>query len=432
MAISPVLAQTPAQTDLKPALEYRFSTEAGKVYVVEGSGDGQTWVGLTPPIFGDGSLAKAFLTADRADGQRRYAQYRAAEVSPELFGPAPLDVQGRTLMLNDQGKPREVVLFRDGVEGRQGFVKIDADHARRFTWKSLRTAQDRMRLELTYLDGTTSTLSLRFFDGTLGSYEMRDFDAAGLVQGVDAGGFGLHPNRLSGSADASLPNALSGTSLLVSEGGRSTRMEFLSPDEVVLHFDDGSQSTRDYDYDVNSPATGTLRVISATGGASVYQLSLTAGSSGTYKKLLEPPPGQVPNPGNVPQSGAFDLPPRPVAPPNGGNCPPPSLDGRSLILNSSDPVTLIFQSDGTGKLLRERAGVMDLIPFLYDYSPTSSSGASLAIVFPGASSDKIEDYELEFNPDCSGTFQANSFHNGEPSSVFSGGFSTGSGVRGKQ
>ncbi len=417
---------------VRAALEYKFETQEGKVYVVEGSRNGQVWEQVSPPVFGDGLPATARLRVDGADGRIRYAQYRAQEVDPALYGPAPVagDLGGQTLLLNDNGQERQVILYKESQGVRRGVLKTDATHARSFTYKALRTAQDSIRLELTYFSGTTAVATLRFFDGTLGSYQLRDYDLKGQLQGVEAGGFGLHTARPPGNADTSLPSALAGTSQIFTQGGRSTRLEFLTPDEVVLHHDDGSQETLSYDYDLNSPSKGTLRIGLPSGATLVYDMALTAGGSGIFNQTVEPPPGQLPPPGNAPSPGSFGIPPKPVPPPQSPDCPPKSLDGKSIVLSSSDPVTLYFQGDGTGTAVRERGGSVEVTPFSYDYSRNGSASASLSVTFPGATTDKVDDYDLDFNPDCTGTYQTNSFQNGESNLVSNGGFATGGGVAG--
>lgn len=416
---------------VRAALEYKFDTEEGKVYVVEGSMNGKTWVQVSPPVFGDGQPASARLKVDAAEGQPRYAQYRAGEVDPALYGPAPVSLEGQTLLLNDNGRERQVILYKEIQGLRRGVLKTDATHARSFTYKALRTGQDSIRLELTYFDHTTAVANLRFFDGSLGSYQLRDYDLTGHVQGIEAGGFGLHSARPPGNADTTLPSTLAGTSQLFTQGGRSTRLEFLSPDEVVLHQEDGSQETRSYDYDLNSPGKATLRISLPSGATAVYDMSLTAGGSGSFSQTTEPPPGQLPQPGNnTPSNGGFDLPPTPTPPAQKPDCPPKSLDGKSIVLSSSDPITLFFQADGTGTAVRERGGSVEVTPFTYDYSRNGSASANLSVTFPGAATDKVDDYDLDFNPDCTGTYQNSSFNNGESNIVSNGGFSTGGGAAG--
>jgi hypothetical protein len=428
-----IAQETPPPPVLRAGLEYRFDTEEGKVYVIEGSSNGgQTWVQVSPPVFGDGNPATAKVRIDGADGQRRHSQYRAQEVDPALYGPAPVAeaMAGQTLLLNDNGRERQVILYK---YGNRGVLKTDASHFRSFTYRALRNAQDGVRIELTYFDKTTALVTLKFLDPTLGSYQFREFDLAGNVQGVEAGGFGLYSARPPGNADTSLPAALAGTSQVFTQGGHTTRLEFLSPDEVILHRDDGTQQTLGYSYDLNSSSRAMLRISLASGSTLVYDMSLTESGSGTFNQTTEPPAGQPPAPGGnpPPSPGSFGMPPTPTPPPQKPDCPPKSLDGKSIVLSSSDPVTLYFQPNGTGIAMRQRGGSVEATPFTYDYSPNGAASASLSITFPGAATDKVDDYDLDFKPDCTGTYQTNSSENGESNLVSNGGFSTGGGVAGK-
>lgn len=437
-AVVPVAwSQTPSaplSSVARPALEFKFDTQEGKVYVVEGSSDGANWVQVSPPVFGDGQPATVRLRVDGADGRVRYPQYRPQEVDPALYGPAPVaqDVEGRTLLLNDNGRERQLILFRE-IQGQYvGVLRTDATHARSFTYKALRTAQDTLRLELTYHDSTTAVATLQFLDQELGTYQMREFGSTGILQGVEAGGFGLHTARPAGNTDAALPTALAGSSLLALQGGRATRMEFLSPDEVVMHHADGSQANLPYNYDLNSPGRGTVRITLPSEETLVYDLNLTGGGSGTLNQNVAPPPGQLPPAGDTPNSGSFNLPPKAAPPPLNPNCPPKSLDGKSIILSGSELITLYFQADGTGTAVKEIGGSVEVTPFFYDYSPNGAASASLYVTYPGVTRDQVNDYDLDFNADCTGTYQASSFKNGESNLVSNGGFSTGGGVSGHQ
>ncbi|MDB6135776.1 MAG: hypothetical protein JWM59_4019 [Verrucomicrobiales bacterium] len=437
-AVVPVAwSQTPSappSSVARPALEFKFDTQEGKVYVVEGSSDGTNWAQVSPPVFGDGQPATVRLRVDGADGRIRYPYYRPQEVDAALYGPAPgvQGLEGRTLLLNDNGRERQLILYKE-IQGQHvGVLKTDATHVRSFTYKAVRTAQDTLRLELTYFDKTTAVATIQFLDQGLGTYQMREYGTGGILQGVDAGGFGLHTARPAGNADSSLPATFAGSSLLAIQGGRVTRMEFLSPDEVVLHHADGSQDSLPYDYDLNSPGKGTVRITLPSEETLVYDLSLTGGGSGTLTQNVAPPPGQLPAAGDTPNSGSFNLPPKDAPPPMNSNCPPKSLDGKSIILSGSDPVTLYFQADGTGTSVKERGGSVEITPFFYDYSPNTSASANLSVTFPGVTKDKVNDYDLDFNADCTGTYQASSFQNGESNLVSNGGFSTSGGVTGHQ
>ncbi len=68
---------------------------------------------------------------------------------------------------------------------------------------------------------------------------------------------------------------------------------------------------------------------------------------------------------------------------------------------------------------------MEVTPFTYDYSPTDDDEASLALTFPGALTDRVEDYDLEFGPSGAGSFRSSTYEGGELSRSTSGTFGPG-------
>jgi hypothetical protein len=65
---------------------------------------------------------------------------------------------------------------------------------------------------------------------------------------------------------------------------------------------------------------------------------------------------------------------------------------------------------------------VEVTPFTFDYSPTDDDEASLILTFPGALTDRVEDYDLEFGPNGAGSFRGSTYEGGELSRSTSGTF----------
>ena len=72
-----------------------------------------------------------------------------------------------------------------------------------------------------------------------------------------------------------------------------------------------------------------------------------------------------------------------------------------------------------------KCGETKVEPFTYDYQRTGGSGANLNITFPGAGSDRIDDYDMEFDPNCEGSYDRNSYKDGISSGSGGGDFTPG-------
>ena len=63
-------------------------------------------------------------------------------------------------------------------------------------------------------------------------------------------------------------------------------------------------------------------------------------------------------------------------------------------------------------------------PFTYHYAPTDEDEASLALTFPGADTDRVEDYDLDFSGNTAGNYQNNTCEGGELAQTSAGSFNT--------
>ena len=237
----------------------------------------------------------------------------------------------------------------------------------------------------------------------------------------------MHTGRLRDNPEqAILPLTLRGRSLGLEEGGELTQMDFTANGNVVITHADGTVEISEYRYEVKTASTAELRVEygSEPGGRPyIYNLILEIEAAGTTSRLPQLRGGGVP-PGAKPQLGNFNL-PNPATPTNSVSGPPKSLEGKVIQINGEDPVTLNFSNDGTGTATREKDGSVEMTPFTYDYAATGTTGASLALTFPGAQDDRVEDYDLDFSGTSEGSFQSSTYEGGELASSSTGNFNTG-------
>ncbi|MDB6071152.1 MAG: hypothetical protein JWL81_2323 [Verrucomicrobiales bacterium] len=412
--------------EIKNGVEYEFQSVDGAAYLVDGSVDGVSFNQVAGPIFGDGTKMKAILPPAAAAGQR---QFRVRMVSATPFGPATTLLGGKTVALNDGGRLRQVVFFPSIQGVRRGMLKSDATHARSFTWKVKRTTGSVAEVELIYFDGTTSTLELNFSNGLLGAYQMRDRNLEGQVQVLESGPFSLHTGRLRDRVEeAVFPTTLAGQNLIFEEGGAMTRLDFGLDGTVNVNRPDGTTDNYHYIYDRNSADEAELKLEGTPElPGEIIQMDLSSQSTGNFNRLPQALPGGGGGGGGHTgplQTGTFNIPTVPVSV-NSTSGPPRSLDGKVIQIGGDKPVTLTFNSDGTGTATEEEDGSVEVKPFTYNYSPTDDDEASLALTFPGAQSDRVEDYDLQFGPNASGSFQSSTYEGGELANSSSGSFNTG-------
>jgi hypothetical protein len=187
---------------------------------------------------------------------------------------------------------------------------------------------------------------------------------------------------------------------------------------------DGTRLTGTYSYDPVSTVRGSLSLNFADGPSLDLDMSLTAGGTGKFKEIpaTQGDPGGG---GSAPRNGTFTLPEEQAPPPN-PDCPPPGLSGRSFFVNDdSSPCTLTFNSDGTGVQEREVNGSIEKTYFNYSYSRTGNKSASVSVTFPGAGSDLVEDYDMDFEDDCTGKFHRDSYADGDRAGSSAGTFGPG-------
>lgn len=413
------VAQEKPQASITPAVVYEFQSVDGAAYMLEGRVGNGAWAEVAGPLFGNGSMLRTTVAAGPG-----WSEYRLRNLDVGTLGPATTQLGGKTLALNDAGTARQVVFFPPIQGVRRGFLIIDANHARSFTWTANRTSGEQMSVELSYFDNSKSTLNLDFSNSQLGSYQMRDRDVAGKVQVMESGPFSLHLGRIRDAVNqAVLPATINGQSLLLSEGGAETRFDFGNDGTVTLHLPDGTTEVQRYNYTRSSvPGQADLKIEVPGVRAQIYQITANSQATGNYTRFPLVVPGGGIVPGVLPQPGIINIPTAPVVA-NSNTGPPKSLTGKTLELEGDEPVTLTFHGDGTGTATRDEGdGSVEVTPFTYDYSPTDDDEASLALTFPGAQSDRVEDYDLNFGPNNSGSYRSSSYNNGELATTGTGTF----------
>jgi len=419
ISVPRAIAQALPALEIRQANQFEFQTSDGAAYMVEGSQDGLTWTGVAGPIFGDGSISRTTMPP----ATTAYPQWRVRVLNEATLLPGTSQFGGKTLALNDGGRARQLIFFPTIQGVRRGILKTDASHVRSFTWKPTRQTASTTLVRLEYFDGTSATVNLNFSTSQLGSYQLLDKDATGTVQVSEAGSFSLQSGRIQDTLQQTkLPLLIGGQQWLLEEGGAMTRFDFGTDGTVTLNRPDGSTEKRNYRYTRGTnPAQGTINLDSPNTPGHSYQIAMGTQATGNYNRMPLPTPGQPLPPGSLPQSGTVTVPVTPVAT-HSTTGPPASLSGKTLQLNGDDPVTLTFNSDGTGTASREDGGTVEITPFTYDYSPTGDEDASLALTYPGAQTDRVEDYDLDFSAGTGGNYRSSTYQGGELAQSTSGSF----------
>ena len=414
VAVTNAAAQSQGTLEIAPAKRISFTPPAGTAWNLEGSFDGQQWKTLAGPFFSTGSAAEYLSLPGTA------SKFRLTPVNPAT-GLAPLTLAGSSAMMERSGQPVEVVF----MSGTRGFLRIDDLHARSFTYTWRKTSANSGEAILSGLDGTFTLLRLKFLDAGLGGWGMEDISspqaASSIKVPLDGGAFSFHTGRFKRGADkAELPMDFSGGSLVLNEGGVLSHVRFTGEDTMAVTTADGVVRSGNYAYDPASATKGSLFLNITAGFSFGLDLTLTGSGTGKYKEILSP---GVPS-GVAPRNGTFTLPEKQL-PPDNPDCPPPGLGGRSYVINDSAPCTLVFYGDGTGAQMRDMNGAVQVTYFNYSYSRTGRNSASVSITFPGAGSDLIEDYQLDFSDDCTGAFKRDSYANGNTAGTTGGTFGPG-------
>ena len=408
-------AQNLPAPDIAPARHIQFTPQQGTAWYVDGSADGQAWHEVAGPFFATGAVVDQLVPAG-AD-----TQFQLRYVDPATVGHAPVTVDGHSVRMERAGGLVEVV-FMNAV---RGFIRIEGGHMRSFTYVWLKKSPDEGEAVLSGLDGTFTLLRLKFSDGQLGRWGMEDIpspaDAAKIAVTLDAGAFTFREGRFRrGLKRSVLPATLTGSGMALNEGGLITHLHFATGSSVNLTTPNGNQAGGTYAYDPENTTRGRLDLQIANGAPLGLGLDLTAPGVGRFEEIL--PPGAPAE--ASPRFGTFTLPEQ-QEPSDSGDCPPDDLAGLSFTINDSSPCTLTFHGDGTGVQTKEVEGALEVTHFTYSYSQTGGNSASVAVTFSGAGGDLVDDYQMDFNSDCSGRFDRDSSANGSFTGSESGSFAPG-------
>lgn len=417
MACAPVVsAQNLPAPDIAPAHHIEFTPQPGTAWYLDGSADGLTWEQQAGPFFANGQAARHFQPAGAV------RQFRLRYVDPATIGHAPVMLEGKSLIMEKEGRPIEIV-FMNAV---RGMLRLDDLHARTFTYTWIKTSPDGGEAILSGTDGTTALLRLSFSDAALGRWGMEDIPnraaAARIAVPLDSGAFSFREGRFRrGQESAALPLDLDGRSLVLNEAGRLSHLTFTSPSTVTLRPPSGGTLDAACTWDPRQAQQGRLTLEFPGALPIALDLDLQSPGAGVF---TDAPLAAGASPG---RAGSFTLPDEQEPPPN-PNCPPPGIAGMSFLINDSAPCTLSFQADGTGMVRKEINGATQFIPFLYSYSCTGGRSAKCTLTFPGGAGDAIDEFDMNWEDDCTGSFKRQSFANGAAAGTGTGTFGPGEGA----
>jgi hypothetical protein len=229
-AVSASAEDLPAP-DVAPARHFRFIPDPGTAWYLEHSTDGQTWQDLAGPFFANGGAIDHFQPGAAVKGVSQRLRF----VDPATIGQAPVSVAGHSFMMENGGEPVRVHFMNEV----RGIVRIDAMHARSFTYTWKKTSPDEAEAVLSGLDGSFTLLRLHFSGPQLGRWGMEDIpspQAAALVRETrDSGAFSFRRGLFARSIEhASLPTDLPGRTIVFNEAGKLTKLEFPDATSVVM------------------------------------------------------------------------------------------------------------------------------------------------------------------------------------------------------
>lgn len=421
LAFAPAAAaQSLPAPGIAPARHFQFTPQPGTAWYLDGTTDGQTWAEQAGPFFANGAAVHHLQPAGTAK------KFRLRYVDPATVGHAPVVLAGTSLIMEKAGRPIEVV-FMNPV---RGILRLDAGHARTFTYTWLKTSADGGEAILSGADGTFTLLRLKFSDAALGRWGMEDIPnaaaAALITKTLDSGAFSFREGRFRrGQQNATLPGNLTGRSLLLNEAGRHSHVTFTGATTASVRTAGGATLEATYAYDPEDATRATLQLDLPNAEPRPLQLELEleldAPGTGTFTEV----PATAGQPSS--HSGSFTLPDEQEPPPN-PNCPPGTIAGLSFLIRDSSPCTLTFLADGTGMISKEVNGALQMTPFLYSYSCTGGRSAKVSLTFPGGSGDAIDEFDMNWNDDCTGDFKRESFANGTAAGTGQGTFAPGGGL----
>jgi len=413
--LRPAAAQALPAPEIAPARLLKFTPQPGTAWYLESTADGLAWE-QAGPFFSNGQAVRHVQPVDAP------RQFRLRYIDPATIGHAPVMLEGTSLIMEKAGQPIEVV-FMNAV---RGMLRLDDRHARTFTYTWTKTSPDGGDAILSGTDGTVTLLRLNFSNAALGRWGMEDLPnraaAASVAVPLDSGAFSFRQGRFRrGQENASLPTDLNGRSLVLNEAGRLSHLTFTGPATMTLRTPSGGTLDAACTWDPDQPQQGRLTLEFPDAPLICLDLDLLSPGAGVF---TAPPPGDGTLPG---RSGSFTLPDEQEPPPN-PNCPPPGIAGLSLLINDSAPCTLTFHADGTGMVRKEVNGAMQFIPFLYTYSCTGGRSAKVTLTFPGGAGDAIDEFDMNWKDDCTGSFKRQSFANGSAAGTGTGTFGPGEGA----
>ncbi len=404
------LASETPELKVVAADHIEFTPPALTAWNVERLNEESEWVIVAGPFFGQGEPVQCFLP--KGSKRPSNSPYRLAYLPPETTGSAPLALASNTIVVR-QGTVNTEYIF---LTRNTGFVKIDEWHAKLFQFTYSKTGPLEGKLKLLGKDGSNTDVTLTYSNRSVGSWKSKVTAGPGAGTAT-AGIFSSQSGRISPlPAAVKMPLNMEGRPFLLTEGGQITRLDFSDPQRGSAVLPNGTVRPFTYSYDVKSAAQAHLTIFFGT-TTMEYDMDIDTPASGSYKKKISLN-GTVISSGI---SGGFTS-PATIIPRSTPNCPPSSLSDRSIRINGSKLLTLRFYADGTGQQECIVSGVIQITPFLYDYAHSGANGAEIAITFPGATSDRIDTYHMDFDADCDGTYTRRDYQAGNSQPASTGSF----------
>lgn len=218
LASEPAARANVPELSLWDAVEIRYPTEPGKIYVVQGSDDLKEWATVQGPVYGTGKTVERLVSTRLRPVN--YGFYRLKVELEASGGHAPRDLTGAVF----QRCAAEILEAYSFGESGKGKVKREDGVEVPFTWTWLRTGANAGEATVSREDGVREVLKLEYAAKNLGRVIT---EITGLVSGEVysiTGTFG--PAASAGTVEP--PADLTGRALVTGDAAEMERLVFSS------------------------------------------------------------------------------------------------------------------------------------------------------------------------------------------------------------
>lgn len=401
------LGQTPS-VEIQPAHHFRFFSEAGQPYQIEGAADEASWQPLGEIVWGTGAMMDVLLPSTAASSMMK--EFRAVKGDVDVMGPAVSWLAGSTCSLNESGDSANYHFYSD----TSGAAHFPDGQVRSFTCTLLRTSASQLKVSV-HFHGYDEVLELNFTLMSAGGY-VRHRPSVGNIPADDDTGVFTLSNGIVWETSGGLPmtESLEGSSMAVLDGDAINQYIFNETGGTLLRSGEAAASFT-YSFDVGLDGLG--HAVLDLGSGITQELELTQQSPSTGQaKLTVKQNGAVQSTTDTTFSKPAESPPPPLS---SIPCPAPDdLDDIPLDLSDiiSGLATYTFGPGSGGQKVTRDGGSIEFTPFSYGYRRLDDLHAKLVISFPSLSGDEMEVIDLTYSgeDDCAGTFKKQSYRNGSP------------------